>query len=406
MPKEMFCYFNVLWIWRVFSGPSFVSGFSLNSIHQRNPFLESSRMLHRRTLNRMTALQDTSSDYVDNIIDEIEIMKKDALQKLNALDEKISRKKDTPPPVPEKSTVASPLPKLKPIPIENEESESDYMDRRLGERMAVSNDPGLLNKVTTTRGRKRDEALLDGTQWKLSLDIGREPGTWMPKDWGVSGARLKLDFDFEFTDRQLYEREDFLGSMGDAKIVSVKDSKMVLSPSLTEGTRQIPVKNGGWRVSKGKGPMGSDLLRFYVEISEEVSRTNGDVYCPAGRIYCSCGFFNMDRPSSGEKARYKKKLDQLMNRAEALDDEIATAGFLDKFKKNAEMIKLKVELQETAERYRGASVMEPDTSILRFSPEGDVGLTKEGGVCCKVSKGMAIEYHILGRFYIQGKRNN
>lgn len=70
------------------------------------------------------------------------------------------------------------------------------------------------------------------------------------------------------------------------------------------------------------------------------------------------------------------------------------------------MIKLKVELQETAERYRGASVMEPDTSILRFSPEGDVGLTKEGGVCCKVSKGMAIEYHILGRFYIQGKRNN
>ena len=227
----------------------------------------------------------------------------------------------------------------------------------------------------------------------------------MPKDWGVSGNRLKIDLEFEFSDKQLYEREEFLGSMGDAKILSVKDNQMVLSPSLTEGTRTIPVKNGGWRVCKGKGPMGTDLLRFYVETDETVSRKNGDVYCPGGRIYCSCGFFNMRRPSNGEKARYKKKLDNLIIRAEELDDEIAAAGFLDKLKKNAEMIRLKVEMQETAERYQNSSVLEPDASILKFTSSGDVGLTKEGGVCCKVDKGMAIEYHILGRFYIMSKKD-
>jgi hypothetical protein len=360
------------------------------------------RILHRRNTNSITAVHDKSSDSVDSIIDEIEMMKKNALLKLNELDDKISSKKDAPPAASDRATLAAPSVASKETEIE--ESEADYMSRRLVERMAVSNDPKVLT-ATKTRGRKKDEALLDETSWKLSLDIGREQGTWMPKDWGVSGNRLKLDFEFEFTDKQLYEREDFLGSLGDAKIVSVKDSKMVLSPSLTEGTRDIPVKDGGWRVSKGKGPMGSDLLRFYVEISEEVSRKNGDVYCPAGRIYCSCGFFNMDRPTNGEKARYKKKLDDLITRAEALDDEISAAGFLEKLKKNAQMIKLKVEMQETAERYRGASAMEPDTSILRFSPEGDVGLTKEGGVCCKVNKGrVAIEYHILGKFYIRGKK--
>jgi hypothetical protein len=376
------------------------------------------------------------------MIDEIEMLKRDALQKLNELDDKISNGNRN---VPSKSSSAStststsasssatrddptdisnaslasslgPAPKPRERSYSTDvfdESEAEYMMRRLGERIKkdenpnatpTSTPPNVVASQTRTRGRKRDETLLDNTSWKLSLDIGREPGTWMPKDWGVSGSRLKIDFEFEFSDRQLYEREDFLGSMGDAKIVSVKDSKMVLSPSITEGTKEIAVKDGGWRVSKGKGPMGSDLLRFYVEIDEEVSRTGGDVYCPAGRIYCSCGFFNMDRPSNGEKAMYKKRLDDLIDRAEALDEEILQAGFLGKLQKNAQMIKLKVEMQETAERYRGASAIEPDTSILRFSPEGDVGLTKEGGVCCKVEKNMATEYHILGRFYIQSKR--
>jgi hypothetical protein len=47
-----------------------------------------------------------------------------------------------------------------------------------------------------------------------------------------------------------------------------------------------------------------------------------------------------------------------------------------------------------------ASVREPDNSLLRFTKDMDVGLTKEGGVCCKVEKGPMVEYHILGRFSI------
>ena len=94
----------------------------------------------------------------------------------------------------------------------------------------------------------------------------------------------------------------------------------------------------------------------------------------------------------------------MITRAEELDIDIMEAGPLNKIKKkNAEMIKLKVEMQQAAERFAGASVTEPDKSLLKFSSDGAVGLTREGGVCCKVFKGLGIEYHILGRFSCQNK---
>ena len=36
-------------------------------------------------------------------------------------------------------------------------------------------------------------AALEGTRLRLSLDVGRDPGTWMPPQWGLSGRRLCFD---------------------------------------------------------------------------------------------------------------------------------------------------------------------------------------------------------------------
>lgn len=33
--------------------------------------------------------------------------------------------------------------------------------------------------------------------------------------------------------------------------------------------------------------------------------------------------------------------------------------------------------------------------MLRFTKDGSVGLTKEGGACCKANKGPVVEYHYL-----------
>lgn len=356
-----------------------------------------------------TRLSLSNQNEMEDLRNEIELMKEEALAKLNLLDEKISIQIED---CSEDKFQETTLNRVSSVPKDLvTESESDYYDEAIekrykldkDQRIAVSNDPTIVVSPKS-KSRTRAENLLDGTRWKASLNIGRDPGTWMPKDWGVSGERLKLDFDFELSDEQLYEREEFLGSMGDAKILKVKNNEIILSPSLTEGEKNYVLSNGGWRIVRGIGPLGTDLFRFYVEIAEQIRRKKGDVYVPAGRIYCSCGFFDLRRVGPGEKSRFRQKLDDMMIKAESLDEEIASAGnfSVEKIKKRLELIRLKVDMQQTAERLASASVTEPDSSILRTNPSGDAAVTKEGGVVCKVVKGgVAIEYHILGKFYIQ-----
>lgn len=362
------------------------------------------------TPSSLKAQQENSSN--DSLRDEIVAMKRQALDRLDVLDAKLSEATAV-----AVSTVSSNVETNEmegttntksfdsttttttTTPVYNpteDTSEREYTDKRI----AVSNDPAYYN--SRTESYRKNEALLEGTSWKLSLDIGREPGTWMPKDWGVSGERLKLNLELEFTEDQLYDREEFLGGIGDARILHVKGNEMTLAPSLTEGSRQIRVLDGGWRVAKGQGPMGTDLVRFYIETEELISRKGKDIYLRPGRIYCNAGYFATNRKGKGYKAQIKKELDDMILRAEELDVEIEQCGpfSLDRFKKNTELFQLKVEMQRKADLFRSASVAEPSSSILKFSPRGDVGLTREGGVCCKVNKGISLEYHILGRFYI------
>ena len=69
------------------------------------------------------------------------------------------------------------------------------------------------------------------------------------------------------------------------------------------------------------------------------------------------------------------------------------------------MMDLRVQANELQKRMNECAVQNPDRSILRFSRDQSVGLTREGGLCCKVQKGLAIEYHILGKFEIASMEN-
>eukprot|EP00573_Skeletonema_grethae_P003699 CAMPEP_0201693550 /NCGR_PEP_ID=MMETSP0578-20130828/6121_1 /ASSEMBLY_ACC=CAM_ASM_000663 /TAXON_ID=267565 /ORGANISM="Skeletonema grethea, Strain CCMP 1804" /LENGTH=392 /DNA_ID=CAMNT_0048179109 /DNA_START=47 /DNA_END=1225 /DNA_ORIENTATION=+ len=257
------------------------------------------------------------------------------------------------------------------------------------------------NKKTT----KGIANLLDETTWKISLSIGREPGTWMPKDWGKSGQRLNLSFTADFTPSQLFDRDDFFrGGYTNAKILNVESNQITLGPSLSEGQRTFQVKNGGWQVTRGDGPMGTDLLRFFIEVDEEITHPGLDVYIPKGRIYCSCGYFPFMNDGGGKdgmkdavKDEIKKIEEQIMQLQKKKDD-IKNPFNLDGIKISSEIFKLKQDLDMMNQRLSFAMVRQPDKQLLRYSPDGDVGLTKEGGVCCEVKKGPVVEYHILGRF--------
>ena len=66
---------------------------------------------------------------------------------------------------------------------------------------------------------------------------------------------------------------------------------------------------------------------------------------------------------------------------------------------------IRFQATELQKKMNEAAVRDPDRAILRFSRDQSVGLTREGGVCCKVQKGMAFEYHILGKFEIASMEN-
>lgn len=248
--------------------------------------------------------------------------------------------------------------------------------------------------------------LLDETRWKVTLSIGREAGTWMPKTWGTSGQRLNLSFVAEFTPSQLYERDDFLrGGYANAKILHVVDNEVRLGPSLDEGERMYKVKDGGWQVTRGDGPLGTDLLRFFIELEEKIEHTGGDVYVPKGRVYSSCGYFPFlgggNAPSVKEAfVKEMETIEEQIVQLQEQKDAIKNPFNLEGFKLGQEIFRLNREADRVSDRLSFMAVREPDKNLLRFSQDGDVGLTKEGGVCCQVNKGPVVEYHILGRFGI------
>ena len=318
---------------------------------------------------------------------EIEELRKEALSRLEALSEQLGLEETSTGTDTSKETAITDDKDLLPAPM-----------------------PITFTDTTTPEKKKKNTAkgianLLDETSWKISLSIGREPGTWMPKDWGKSGQRLNLSFTADFTPSQLFDRDDFFrGGYTNAKVLNVESNEIILGPSLSEGQRTFKVKNGGWQVTRGDGPMGTDLLRFFVEVDEVITHTGSDVYIPKGRIYCSCGYFPfINTNKDGMKDNVKDEIKQIEKQIIQLQkkkDDIKNPFNLEGIKLSSEIFKLNQDLDMLNQRLSFAMVRQPDKQLLRYSPDGDVGLTKEGGVCCEVKKGPVVEYHILGRFGI------
>eukprot|EP00985_Skeletonema_marinoi_P015437 scaffold7982_cov102-Skeletonema_marinoi.AAC.4 len=360
----------------------FLSGHSFSNTKQPTQRTSSSRVLmHMAPPSRTMSVAEIEAESEQLRID-IEELRKEALSRLEALSEQLGVV-ETEPPKPLSTTQTGDDKDLLPAPMP-----ITFTDSTTSSKKATK---GIAN-------------LLDQTTWKISLSIGREPGTWMPKDWGKSGQRLNLSFTADFTPSQLFDRDDFFrGGYTNAKILNVESNQITLGPSLSEGQRSYKVKNGGWQVTRGDGPMGTDLLRFFIEVDEEITHAGSDVYIPKGRIYCSCGYFPFmnNGGKDGMKDAVKdeiKKIEGEIMQLQKKKDEIKNPFNLDGIKISSEIFKLKQDLDQLNQRLSFAMVRQPDKQLLRYSPDGDVGLTKEGGVCCEVKKGPVVEYHILGRF--------
>mmetsp|Transcript_33230 Transcript_33230/g.102991 ORF Transcript_33230/g.102991 Transcript_33230/m.102991 type:complete len:206 (+) Transcript_33230:114-731(+) len=108
---------------------------------------------------------------------------------------------------------------------------------------------------------------LTSATWKVSLNVGREQGTWMPEEWAASGARLLLPVVCEFSAEPYPgEPEALVGRAcfrvrpkGDATFVSVG------------GTTTVKIEGGAWAVQPPKPGRRPALLRFWLFFPESAT---------------------------------------------------------------------------------------------------------------------------------------
>ena len=324
-----------------------------------------------------TSTGATTEDELDALRKEIEELRQEALVRIEA----VSAKADE-----VLSLAPQPLPAPTATSMSSSASTVSSGDGKTDAIPPPSKSSNQRKNIDVSETVHASDRALEMTYWKIALDIGREPGTWMPADWGVSGQRLNLQLEIQFRDEYVMDREDFLGDRG-GKRVHVIQNDGVFGPGLESSAKHVRFGDGAWTISRGEGPAGTDLLRLYVELEERVDR--GDLYCPAGRIYLTCGYFDIAHRGHSRKRDLEQKLDDLATEYnDALDNYNSQGVFsLDRFKAWDVLQKKREEIRKTKDLLVRIQVMEPDLNLLRLSRKRDVAITNEGGACCKVRKG-------------------
>lgn len=332
-----------------------------------------------RIYTATTSTGATAEDELDALRKEIEELRQEALVRIEAVSAKADEVLSLAPPPPPAPTTTTSM-------SSSTSSVSSSGDGKTNTIPPPSKPSSQRKNIDVSETVHASDRALEMTYWKIALDIGREPGTWMPADWGVSGQRLNLQTEIQFRDEYVTDREDFLGGRG-GKRVHVIQNDGVFGPGLESSAKHVRFGDGAWTISRGEGPAGTDLLRFYFELEERVDR--GDLYCPAGRIYLTCGYFDIAHRGHSRKRDLEQKLDDLaIEYNDALDNYNSQGIFsLDRFKAWDLLQKKREEIRKTKDLLVRIQVMEPDLNLLRLSRKRDVAITNEGGACCKVRKG-------------------
>lgn len=254
---------------------------------------------------------------------------------------------------------------------------------------------------------------LAGTSWRLVFNIGREEGTWMPKDWGSSGDRLRFECKVRFTNATVSSKsnantDDFFHP----KPYCLEVSEGYLWPTGV-GVGRKPLRMDSSSAADDPalfqivpGTEQGDVLRMRVPLGEAVNRS--DVTCPRGNLYVTANYYGLPEwhcrmrdhalqewttaQATYETAELKLEL--------AGNEETQGLGWFGYCKLMADVWKAKHALEDYQRKYIEAQHRFPEKIHLRFDAKERVALSREGGLCLKIHSGVAIEYHILGRVEI------
>lgn len=345
------------------------------------------------------------SPQADQMREDIEEMRKEAFKRLEALEHQMEELQHKQSETKSQKELLSKTLESMPPPLEKAKSQAFFEEPVEKQTLPILEEQK--KELETVIHAPLD--LLEETRWKIAFNIGREQGTWMPQEWGASGDRLRFQVVLDFTSEFAATSDEFfMASSAPTKVCKVVDSFLFPSGvgSHSVGRQALPVEaTGVYQVARGQGPSGTDVLRFYVTLEEEVTFKDhkSDVNVPAGRVYGTCGYFSTSPHSHAVKDLLAKHYRDLVLQYETLQQEIDSETRLfnmEQVKRMKEQWSLRKRIENAAKDVERARQKDPERSQLRLSNKGDVALTKDGGVCYKIVKGVAVEYRILGKMEV------
>jgi hypothetical protein len=130
-----------------------------------------------------------------------------------------------------------------------------------------------------------------GVGYRLYLNIGREPGTWIDPRWGASGKRMDLTLDVMFCTETMADATTQANMVQDnfgGKRAPVYQLESAPSARLKNGFDKMKCFCGGYRVDVAKD---GKTIRFHVNVDGKEGPEYGDISIPNGCLYFSLPCF-------------------------------------------------------------------------------------------------------------------
>jgi hypothetical protein len=293
--------------------------------------------------------------------------------------------------------------------------------------------PSTTTPTTTPRSIRRPWA---PAEWRLQINIGREPGTWMPPEWAASGARLFFPVDCRINSELLLHLDnnksnqmpaelelDWMSGRRARQVTVLEDATYITSSG--EQIVSLPEQGGGWSLAlpRQKGQAGTLRLWLDVDACDDDTNTiaaqkNDVILFAADRLYLSAKCWRESDWTIGRRlmipiqqaaARAQERVDAQLSH-ETGDRGLDGTNPLDTVRASIQMAVLVKERDRCLQALREADQILPSSIDKRKDGGGTSGLfgawpgsteglvVAPGTVCVKRKKLFGDEFHVVGRW--------
>lgn len=282
---------------------------------------------------------------------------------------------------------------------------------------------GLQQLLSEQLGSKYSR--LTDTRWRVRLDVGLQPGTWMPKrypGWAESGARLVVDAEIEFTDDLLPQKlrgEPLVGPKDQTGIVRVNcfggknDDDYNPSTFVSDkGTQTVKFNDGGWCIQRpttdvknaeGQRVQPGGILGFWLDCESGAVRRDVEIF-PKTRIFFTTGVWDDPASLVALEDEYKvalKDLEEIEERTRAARASADEKNWFDQIKDITKMFSDADEYDKLRDRKEKLERQSPPKSAAEA--KNGVKMAPNGSLVIKGNPNApdwmpTTEYLILGTF--------